>query len=188
MPGSFPCIKPQSTFAIDSAATSRGFGAGESIQPPHAGTKASVSSSHQVEERRGHRYFLRLKLTINYLDQGDVNYRDHSQKMRRSFTTCFAEMGLASRYSEAMACDTKSDEQRDARHGDYLDIQVMRRKAGLDYFSLMNVSKLKHRARTLVKQYAAAKTAVAERLLMCETLDRAEVENIIKRNPVSAKV
>ena len=44
------------------------------------------------------------------------------QKMRTSFTRCFAKMSLAARHSEKMACDTTSDEQQDGRHADYLDI------------------------------------------------------------------
>jgi hypothetical protein len=121
----------------------------------------------------------------DYIDQ---MLKGKPRKTCRSFTRCFAEMSLASRYSEALRCNVKSDEQRDAHHGDYLDAQFMRRRAKLDYFSLANVSTLKRRARTLVTQYAAAITAVAERLLVCGGLDQADVELIIKENPPSGNV
>jgi ATP-dependent Zn protease len=105
------------------------------------------------------------------------------QKIRSSFTKRFAEMNLASRFSEAMACDMKSDEQQDSHHGDYLDLQRMRRKAGFGYFRLATIPKLKRRARALVKENAAAIAAVAERLLESATLDQIQIESIIKENP-----
>ena len=80
-------------------------------------------------------------------DQGYVDQmlKAEPRKIRGSFTRCFAEMSLASRYSEAFVCNIKSDEQRDSHHGDYLDAQFMRRRANLEYFSLGTVSRLKRR-------------------------------------------
>jgi hypothetical protein len=143
---------------------------------------------------------LKLKtVTIRVTDDFDPHCRwdgDHinpilkseSLEAREAFTERFAETCLASRYSEAMRCDISSDEQRDSHHFDYLHLQNMRQKASLDEFSPETVEQLNRRARTLVKQYAAAITAVADRLLVCETLDQTEVENLIKENSVGAKV
>ena len=110
------------------------------------------------------------------------------RKICRSFTIYFAEMSLASRYSDALVCNVKSDEQRDSHHADYLDAQFMRRRANLEYFSLGAVSKLKRRARTLVTQYDSAVRAVAERLLACGGLDPAQIERIIEEKPASGNV
>jgi hypothetical protein len=111
-----------------------------------------------------------------------------SPEARESLTQRFAETCLASRYSEAMGCDISSDEQRDSHHFDHLGIQKTRRKASLDELSPETIEQLNSRARTLVKQYAAAITAVAERLLVRETLNQADIEDIIKENPASARI
>ena len=60
------------------AATFPGFGAGEGIPSPYADRKARVPhyASGNREEATGTASC--LKLTIDYLDQGAVNYRDHS--------------------------------------------------------------------------------------------------------------
>jgi hypothetical protein len=137
---------------------------------------------------------LKLKIaTVRPADGSDLQCRwdcshidkmlKSEQRLRRVFTKCFAEMSLASRYSEAMSCDTTSDEQRDAHHGDYIDAQFMLRRANLEYFSLATVSALKRRARTSVKQCATAIMTVVEKLLVCEGLDQVEIERIIKENP-----
>jgi ATP-dependent Zn protease len=108
-----------------------------------------------------------------------------SLEVRKAFTERFTEMSLASRYSEVMGCDISSDEQRDSHDGDYADAQSMRRTASLDEFDHGTVERLTQRARTLVTQYAAAITAVAERLLVCGELDQADIERIIEENPPS---
>jgi hypothetical protein len=143
---------------------------------------------------------LKLRIaTIRPADGSDPNCRwdqDYIDQMlnaeprriRRSFTIAFAEMSLASRYSEALACNIKSDEQRDSHHGDYLGAQLMRHRATREFFSLATVSKLKRRACTLVTQYSVAITAVAERLLLCGGLDQADVKRIIEENPPSGTV
>jgi ATP-dependent Zn protease len=110
-----------------------------------------------------------------------------SLEAREAFTGRFAEMSLASRYSEAMGCDITSDEQRDSHHGDYVHAQSIRRKASLDEFGPAMVERLTQRARTLVTQYAAAIKAVAEKLLECDGLDQADIERIIWENPPSGK-
>ena len=113
--------------------------------------------------------------------------KSESLEPREDFTELFAEMCLASRYSEMLSCDISSDEQRDSHRFDWLDLQNIAR-AALSEFSLETVEQLNRRARTLVNQYAAAIRAVADRLLVCGTLDQTEVESIIKDNPVNARV
>ena len=87
-----------------------------------------------------------------------------------------------------MSCDISSDEQRDSHRFDCLDLQNMRQKASLDAFSPGTVEQLNRRARTLVKRYAAAITAIADRLLVCQTLDQTDVENLVKENRVGEYV
>jgi hypothetical protein len=83
-----------------------------------------------------------------------------------AFTERFAKACLASRYSEAMICKTHSNEQEDAKHYDYLGIQVMRWRAGLFYFDPEQVERLSNQAERLVTDHALEIAAVAEQLLV----------------------
>lgn len=93
----------------------------------------------------------------------------------RLFTEHHAEMCLASRYSEAIACNIDSDEQQDALHCDYLDAERIRYYCLANYFRRRGISSFYARASNLVGQHAQAIRLVAERLLAGETLDHEQV-------------
>jgi hypothetical protein len=82
-------------------------------------------------------------------DRDHVNgmLANENAEVRSEFTERFAEMSLASRHSELMACRTDSDEQKDAAHCDYLGIEVMRWRARLDYFGLDRAEQLNESAK-----------------------------------------
>lgn len=101
------------------------------------------------------------------------------QERIRLFTEHHAEMCLASHYSEAIACDTSSDEQKDALHCDYLDAERVRYTYLQNYFGLLGIKALHERARDLVAQYQRAITRVAEELLDGHTLNQDQVLTIV---------
>ena len=90
-----------------------------------------------------------------------------------------AEMCLASRYSEALACNTESDEQTDAYHCDYLDAERIRYCCVGNYFGLRGIRTLEKSTFDLVQKHKAAIAVVADRLLNGERLSHEQVRNLL---------
>lgn len=95
------------------------------------------------------------------------------------FTERYAEMCLASCYSEKSVCDAGSDEQAEALHCDYLDAERIRYCYVGNYLGRTRVNELHGRSRALVAQHAQAIARVAERLLAGETLSHEQVHAVI---------
>lgn len=68
-------------------------------------------------------------------------------------------------FSEPIECELKSDEQKEARHYDYLDAQRMKYYCHKQYFGMSSeIPNIVDEAKALVEKHKAAIVAVAEQL------------------------